>query len=79
MLEDVLRLLQALSPPEIDAEVTRLFPGGAGDDAASLRWKAYARRHRVLVDLFATQHAPFARAVRAHFERRERHPQGDAS
>ena len=79
ILEDVFRLLHALSPSEIDAEVTRLFLGRAGDEAVGLRWRAYAKRHRVLVDLFATQHSTFAQAVRAHFERQAHHERGDAS
>jgi hypothetical protein len=69
ILEDVYRLLQALSPSEIEAAVTRVYLGRAGEEGAGLCWHLYAKRHRVLVDLFAQQHSAFARAARAHFQR----------
>jgi hypothetical protein len=79
VLEDVSRLLHALSPSEIEAEVTRLFLGRVGDDDAASRWRAYSKRHRVLKDLFATVHSEFAQASRAHFERLERDAGRDGS
>jgi hypothetical protein len=67
-LDDVRRLLQALAPAEIETAMTRVYLGNAGNESLAFCWQLYATRHRVLADLFASQHSAFAQAARTHLE-----------
>jgi hypothetical protein len=58
--DDVRRLLQALAPSEIEAAMLRVYLGRAGNEGVALCWQLYASRHRVLAELFASQHSDFA-------------------
>jgi hypothetical protein len=67
VLSGVSRLLEALSPAEVEATAARVNLGiDQRDDRHSVFWRLYVARHRVLVDVFATQRAELlARAARA--------------
>lgn len=67
ILLGVRRLLEALSPDDVQAMATRLHLGVEGqDDAHAIYWKVYAARHRVLVEVFSTQHAELVERARAY-------------
>jgi len=67
ILSGVSRLLEALSPDDVQAMAARVHLGVEGqDDAHAVYWKVYAARHRVLVEVFSTQHAELAERARAY-------------
>jgi hypothetical protein len=68
MLDAVGHLLQALSPAEIQAAAERVYLGRLSKDHAAIYWKIYGGRHRVLTEVFATQHAALARLAAAHVD-----------
>src|SRR5579859_650656 len=67
VLSGVTRLLEALSPAEVEATAARThFRIEETNDRHAVFWRVYAARHRVLMDVFATQRAELlARAARA--------------
>lgn len=66
ILSGVRRLLKALSPEEVQAMAARVHLGvERQDDAHAVYWKVYAARHRVFVEVFATQHADLAERASA--------------
>jgi hypothetical protein len=67
ILSGVSRLLEALSPAEVEAMAARMhFRIEQQDDRHAVFWKVYVARHRVLMDVFATKHAELVeRAARA--------------
>lgn len=67
VLSSVTRLLEALSPADVEATAARTYLGiERQDDRHAVFWNVYAARHRVLMDVFATQRAELlARAARA--------------
>lgn len=67
ILSGVNRLLEALSPADVEATAARIHFGvERQDDRHAVFWKVYVARHRVLMDVFATQHAELvAQATRA--------------
>lgn len=67
ILSGVSRLLEALSPDDVQAMAARVHLGVEGQgDAHAVYWKVYAARHRVLVEVFASQHAELAARARAY-------------
>lgn len=68
MLEAVRALLQALSPGEIQTAAQRAHLERLGDVDA-VCWKLYSDRHRILSDVFATQHAMYRERAQACMER----------
>lgn len=70
MLEDVGRMLEALSPSEIErasaAHLHFAYFDRLGAEHAA-RWKMYSARYHVFRDLFATQAERFAGLARAYF------------
>ena len=67
ILSGVSRLLEALAPDDIQAMATRIHRGvEQQSDAHAVYWKVYAARHRVLVQVFSTQHAELAEWARAY-------------
>ena len=67
ILSGVSRLLEALSPADVEAMAGRLHLRLEHQaDRHAFLWKVYAARHRVLLDIFATQRAELAERVRAH-------------
>jgi hypothetical protein len=81
ILAGVSRLLEALSPADVEAMAARVHLGvERQDDRHAVFWKVYAARHRVLVDVFLTQHAEFAERARPYVELRpERTEEGSKS
>jgi hypothetical protein len=76
VLSGVTRLLEALSPADVEAMAARLHLGLERQaDRYAVFWKVYVARHRVLTDVFATQRAELlARAARACPVAREDEP-----
>jgi hypothetical protein len=65
ILDDVARLLIALSPLEIQAVAMRKSPDAAGYQHAL--WKAYETRHRAFREAFERQRSLFATHARSYF------------
>jgi hypothetical protein len=71
ILTGVRSLLEALSPADVEAMAARVHLGVERlDDRHAIFWRVYAARYRVLVDVFATQHAELAERARVHAELR---------
>jgi predicted component of type VI protein secretion system len=69
ILTGVSRLLEALSPDDIQAMATRLHRGvERQQDAHAVYWRVYEARHRVLMEVFSTQHAELAGWARAYMD-----------
>jgi predicted component of type VI protein secretion system len=64
VLAAVRHLLDALSPAEIEATAAR---ANLGTDAHAVYWRLFCARHRVLAEVFDTQHAMFTSLSAAYF------------
>jgi hypothetical protein len=73
VLSGVTRLLEALSPADVEATAARTHLGiERHHDRYAVFWRVYMARHRVLTDIFATQRAELlARAARTYPAARE--------
>lgn len=69
MLDAVKQLLRSLSPTEIQATASHVYLRRL-DGHHDVLWTVYGRRHQVLVEVFASQHASFGGLARAFLERR---------
>jgi hypothetical protein len=63
VLDRVGRLLDALSPSEIESIASRIRPDLAAGDQHAASWRIFRARHRVLRAVFAAQRDGFARIV----------------